>query len=137
RRKPPLVDHKQKEFCFDTGKHIEAETARFFQILLQPCTWTTAKRTPVRVTDIANQTSNFAPFHVFEGENPERPRIRLQQHVRLFDSGEPFDSRSVKHNLPVQRLFKLTFGDLDILVAPHDVGKLKSHKADSFFAANL
>src|SRR5205823_12383704 len=75
------------------------------------------------------------PRHIFgrragPWENAEGGEVGPEVHVRLFNSDEALDGRSVEHDLAIERFFELAIGDLDVLDGAQDVGELQAHELD-------
>ena len=60
-------------------------------------------------------------------------QIRVQIHIRFFDSGKSFYRRSIKHTFIIQCSLKLAYCNRYILHCSENIGELQPDKSHVFF----
>src|SRR5262249_24943717 len=137
---------EQEKLGFRAGHEHVPESRRPVHLLLQRHSRAAGKGRSVRVVDVADQPADFviAVPAVVSAHRAVSPRvdgegvqIRNEVHVRLFDSGQPFDRGAVELDLAVQRLGELGARDLDVLDDSVDVGELQAEESDVFGLADF
>ena len=86
------------------------------------------ERLAIRSVDVADHPGDLLASGVAPGKHSEGGQVGTEIHVRLLDADEAFDRGAVEHDFAVQRVAKLTIGDLDVLDGPEDVGELETQE---------
>jgi hypothetical protein len=140
RRQPFLVAQEEEELGFGARGHaVKAQLLQPLDLALEHPAGVTFERGTVGVGNVADQAGYAPPAGVLDlvGEDDESVVVGLEQHVGLFDAGEPLDRRAVEHHLAVQGLLELRDGHLDVLVLAQNVGELEPQEPDVVFGHRL
>ena len=124
-----LVEFEEEEFTFRAD--VEAVAHRFCLIddFLEDISRIALERgLVIRHVDRADQTAGLDIFVLSPRNDRPGVVIGMQIHVTFIDPDESVDGGPVKHDLVVQRLFKLRHRDGDVLHDTKQVGELKSDK---------
>jgi hypothetical protein len=125
------VTVKEEELGLGTGHHLVAHLVGLGDDPFERAARAAGEGRAVRISDIADQPSDLALVGL-PREDLEGVEVGHQEHVRLLDAGESLDRRAVEHDLAVEGLRELTFGDLDVFDDAVDVGELEPQEMDLF-----
>ena len=127
-RNPLFVKAEKEELAFRAD--IDGVTNSFgFLDTRRRITGVADKRLAVLGVDVTDQTGDLISPG-FPGKEGKGFGNGPEVHIRLFNTGKPLNSGTVKHNLVVQGFFQLLDGDGDILYYPQDIRELQ---ADEFY----
>ena len=86
----------------------------------------------IRSVNIADKSCNLSLLRP-PRKNFKCIQIRVQIHIRFFDSGKSFYRRSIKHTFIIQCSFKLAYCNRYILHCSENIGELQPDKSHVFF----
>ena len=127
-RRDAVLGLKEEELRLGAGVHRVALRGGHRDHLLQAGARVADERLAVRRVDVADHPRDLLAGRAGPREHAERREVGTEVHVRLFDADEPFDRRSVEHDVAVERLLELAIGNLDVLDGAEDVGELQAHE---------
>src|SRR5947208_10767136 len=130
-------EFEHEELRFHSGVHRgEAQRLRVVELPAQNTTRVTVEWLAVRSGDVADQSAD-AVLRIAPRKYLKRREVRGQKHVRFLDSNKSFDRRAVEHDVPFERVLKLRFRNLDVLVDPKNVRELESHEPHVVFCSEI
>ena len=125
-----LLGLKEEELRLGPGHQRVPFGRRHGNDFLQADAWIAGEGLTIRRVDVADHPGDAFARCAGPGEDAERREVGPQVHVRLFDTDETLDRRSVEHDLAIERFHELAVRDLDVLDRAEDVGELQAHELD-------
>ena len=125
---PVFICVKEKEFALRRCLRFDSHCFCLFQYILQDGSGTSLVSFPILVVNITDQACHFSLLGT-PWQDGEGIRIRMEIHIGFFNSGKPFEGRTVEGTFVLQCFFQLSGSDRHVFHRTAHVGKLE---ADEF-----
>ena len=132
RRISRIIRLKQEKFAFRSYVKVISHLFCLGKYLLKNMSRIAFVSCSIRSVNIADKSCNLSLLRP-PRKNFKCIQIRVQIHIRFFDSGKSFYRRSIKHTFIIQCSLKLAYCNRYILHCSENIGELQPDKSHVFF----